>query len=146
MTIAALELNDQSLLIQAEDGAQYSEPGFARLTSDGIATGEEARAVAWREPQHVYDQYWCQLNQAPLPIRHRFARHHADIAFAQLRNLRVDADAAKYNRRFEWQVTAVIAHALANLCSELARGRQYQSPDAPPTAAGVIRAQPLQQR
>jgi hypothetical protein len=87
MTIAALELNDQSLLIQAEDGALHAEPGFARLTGDGVVTGEEARAVAWREPQHVYNQYWCNLNQAPLPIRHRFARHNADIAFAQLRKL-----------------------------------------------------------
>jgi len=85
MTIAALELNDQSLLIQADDGAMHAEPGFARLTAEGIVTGEEARAVAWREPQHVYDQYWCHLNQTPLPTRHRFARHHADIAFSQLR-------------------------------------------------------------
>lgn len=87
MTIAALELNDQSLLIQAEDGLLYAEPGFARLTHSGIVSGEEARAVAWREPQHVYNQYWCHLNQSPLAGRHRFARHHADIAFAQLRKL-----------------------------------------------------------
>lgn len=87
MTVAALQLNDQSLLIQAEDGALHAEPGFARLTRDGIVTGEEARAVAWREPQHVYNQYWSQLSQAPLPGRHPFARHHADIAFAQLRAL-----------------------------------------------------------
>lgn len=87
MTIAALELNDQSLLIQAEDGALHAEPGFARLTENGIVTGEEARAVAWREPQHVYSQYWCQLNQAPLPVQHRFARNHADIAYAQLQKL-----------------------------------------------------------
>ena len=87
MPVAALELNDLSLLIQAEDGALHAEPGFARLTDDGIVTGEAARAIAWREPQHVYNQYWCQLNQAPLPSRHRFARHHADIAFAQLRSL-----------------------------------------------------------
>ncbi|MBT8058827.1 MAG: hypothetical protein KJO33_04470 [Gammaproteobacteria bacterium] len=93
MTIAALELNDQSLLIQAEDGSLHAEPGFARLTPDGIETGEEARAVAWREPQHVYDQYWRQLNQTPLPIRHPHARHHADIAFAQLRKLWQNAGA-----------------------------------------------------
>ena len=91
MTCAALELNDQSLLIQAEDGALHAEPGYARLTDDGIASGEEARAVAWREPQHVYSQYWCQLSQQPLPSRHRFARHHADIAFAQLRKLWLNA-------------------------------------------------------
>lgn len=87
MTTAALELNDQSLLIQAEDGALHAEPGYARLTAEGIVTGEEVRAIAWREPQHVYNGYWCNLNQTPLPIRHRFARHHADIAFAQLRTL-----------------------------------------------------------
>jgi hypothetical protein len=87
MTIAALELNDLTLLIQAEDGASHAEPGFARLTSEGIVSGEAARSVAWREPQHVYNQYWRQLNQTPLPGRHRFARHHADIAFAQLKNL-----------------------------------------------------------
>jgi len=91
MTIAALELNDQSLLIQAEDGALHAEPGFARLTEGGIVTGEEAHALAWREPQHVYNQYWCQLNDAPLPIRHRFARHHADIAYVQLQNLWLNA-------------------------------------------------------
>jgi hypothetical protein len=91
MTIAALELNDQSLLIQAEDGALHAEPGFARLTRDGILTGEEARAVAWREPQHVYNQYWCQLSQAPLPSPHRHARHYADIAYAQLQRLWTNA-------------------------------------------------------
>jgi len=87
MTLAALELNDQSLLIQSEDGSHYAEPGFARLTNSGIVTGEEARAVAWREPQHVYNQYWCHLNQKPLASRPPFARHHADIAFSQLRKL-----------------------------------------------------------
>ena len=87
MTLAALELNDQSLLIQSEDGSHYAEPGFARLTMRGIVSGEEARAVARQEPQHVYNQYWCHLNQTQLASRPPFARHHADIAFAQLRML-----------------------------------------------------------
>lgn len=87
MSFAVLELNDQSLLIQAADGALHSEPGFARLTSAGIETGETARASAWREPQHSYNQYWSQLNETPLPTREAWARHHADIAFAQLRGL-----------------------------------------------------------
>jgi hypothetical protein len=87
MTLAALELNDQSLLIQSEDQTRYYEPGYARLTSSGIVTGEEARAIAWREPQHSYNQYWCHLNQSPLANRHRFARHNGDIACAQLGSL-----------------------------------------------------------
>ncbi len=87
MTRAAIEFNDQSLLIQSEDEARHYEPGYARLTEEGVVSGEEARAVAWREPQHTYNQYWCHLNLTPLANRHRHARHHADIAFAQLRSL-----------------------------------------------------------
>jgi len=87
MTLAALQLNDQALLIQAEDGTLYVEPGFARLTPAGIETGEDARAAAWREPQHIYNQYWCHLNQSPLPSKREHARHHADIAYVQLGHL-----------------------------------------------------------
>ena len=87
MPVAALELNDQSLLIQADDGTLHAEPGFARVTPAGIVTGDDARAAAWHEPQNVYNQYWCLLNQTPLAARHKWARHHADIAFVQLGNL-----------------------------------------------------------
>jgi hypothetical protein len=91
MTLAVLELNDQSLLIQAEGGPLHAEPGFACLTSDGIRTGEYARAISWSEPQHSYNQYWCHLNQAPMAAKQKFARHNADIAFAQLGRLWEDA-------------------------------------------------------
>jgi hypothetical protein len=87
MTLAVLELNDQSLLIQAEGGPLHAEPGFARLGEEGIETGEIARATAWSEPQHSFNQYWCHLNQTPMAARQKFARHHADIAFAQLSSL-----------------------------------------------------------
>ena len=92
MSLAFLEFNDQSLLIQAEDGPLHSQPGFARLSPEGIETGETARASAWREPQHSYNQYWCQLNQAALAAKQGWARHHADIAFAQIRSLWQTAD------------------------------------------------------
>lgn len=87
MPFAVLEFNDQALLIKTRGGSAYSEPGFARLTADGIETGETARATAWKEPQHNYNQYWSQLNQAPLAAKQDWARNHADIAFAQLRHL-----------------------------------------------------------
>ncbi|CAI8295306.1 MAG: Uncharacterised protein [SAR92 bacterium MED-G29] len=87
MTVAVLELNDQSLSIQAEGGALHTEPGFAQLTASGIETGDRARAIAWQQPQHSYNQYWRQLNQVALPSKQRWARHHADIAFAQLKQL-----------------------------------------------------------
>ncbi|NND44984.1 MAG: hypothetical protein HKN58_06640 [Xanthomonadales bacterium] len=87
MSLAVLELNDQALLIQAEEGECHAEPGFASLSLDGIETGDGARASAWRQPQHSYNQYWAHLNQSPLAAAEKHARHHADIAFAQLRHL-----------------------------------------------------------
>ena len=87
MTVAVLELNDQNLMIQTEDGTQHTEPGFAQLTANGIITGDSARAVAWQQPQQSYNQYWRQFNQLALPSKQRWARHHADIAFAQIKQL-----------------------------------------------------------
>ena len=87
MSLAVLELNDQALLIHTEQGQSASEPGFAQLTSKGIETGEVARSIAWRSPQSSFNQYWRQLNQLPLPSNQRWARHNADIAFAQIEQL-----------------------------------------------------------
>lgn len=87
MSLAVLELNDQALLIHTEQGQSMSEPGFAQLTSKGIETGEVARSIAWRSPQSSFNQYWRQLNQLPLPSNQRWARHNADIAFAQIEQL-----------------------------------------------------------
>ena len=87
MSLAVIEINDQHLLIQTDQGLLYGEPGFAHLTKTGIATGDTARTSAWQQPQHSYNQYWRQLNQQPLPSPQQWARHHADIAFAQLKQL-----------------------------------------------------------
>jgi hypothetical protein len=87
MSLAVIEINDQHLLIQTDQGLLYGEPGFAHLTKTGITTGDTAKASAWQQPQHSYNQYWRQLNQQPLPSSQQWARHHADIAFAQFKQL-----------------------------------------------------------
>lgn len=87
MNTAVLEFNDQALLIKTQGGEVFCEPGFALHTEQGIITGVAARQQAWLQPQNIYRQYWQQLNQAQLPGDQQWARHHADIAFAQLRSL-----------------------------------------------------------
>ncbi|MDG1819298.1 MAG: hypothetical protein P8H31_05645 [Porticoccaceae bacterium] len=87
MSTAVLELNDQALLIKTQAGEVYSEPGFALHTEQGIITGLPARQQAWLQPQNIYREYWRQLNQAPLSGDQQWARHHADIAYAQLHSL-----------------------------------------------------------
>lgn len=87
MSTAVLELNDQALLIKTQDGEVFCEPGYALHTEQGIITGLAAQQQAWLQPQNIYRDYWRQLNQAQLPGDQHWARHHADIAFAQLQNL-----------------------------------------------------------
>ena len=87
MTIAILELNDQALLIQTEEGRSHIEPGFARVTPSGIESGDKAWAMAWQNPQDSFNQYWRQLNQLPLPRKQNWARHHGDIAYAQIKHM-----------------------------------------------------------
>jgi hypothetical protein len=87
MTIAILELNDQALLIQTEEGRSHIEPGFARVTPSGIESGDKAWAMAWQNPQDCFNQYWRQLNQLPLPRKQNWARHHGDIAYAQIKHM-----------------------------------------------------------
>lgn len=91
MSIAVLELNDQALLIKAQGGDIYSEPGFALHSKKQLITGSEARSQAWLQPQNVHRQYWRNLNQTRLPGDLRWARHNADIAFAQLNSLLTNA-------------------------------------------------------
>jgi hypothetical protein len=87
MTLAILELNDQALVIQSQDGQSFTEPGFAQLTATGIESGDNARATAWLKPQTSYNQYWRQLNQLPLPKKQQWARHHGDIAYSQIKHM-----------------------------------------------------------
>lgn len=82
-----IELNDSGILLADASGLRLSEPGYARLTQDGIRTGEEARRYAFLEPQRVYHQFWNQLSLAPLANANGHARHHADLAYSQLLQL-----------------------------------------------------------
>ncbi len=91
MSTAVLELNDQMLLIKNQTGEVYCEPGYALHTEQGIVTGLAAQQQAWLQPQNIYRDYWRQLSQALLPGNHKWARHHADIAFAQLHSLHAKA-------------------------------------------------------
>lgn len=92
MSLAVLEINDVALTIRSESGATYSEPGFARLTAQGLDCGELARASAWKESQSNFNQYWQQLGESPLMVKTRSARHFADIAFAQLKQMFANFD------------------------------------------------------
>ena len=87
MTLALLYLNDQALRLFTETGEQRSESGYVQIDDNGLISGDAARADAWLRPQFSYNQHWRQLDQRPLKKNLRWARSHADMAYAQLRQL-----------------------------------------------------------
>ena len=87
MTPALLHLNDQALRLFTETGEQRSESGYVQIDDNGLISGDAARADAWLRPQFSYNQHWRQLDQRPLKKNLRWARSHADMAYAQLRQL-----------------------------------------------------------
>ncbi len=90
MGTAIIELNDSA--IQCLHGETLlATPGYALLTDKGIVTGDEALQKAWLLPQQSHNHYWHQLSVSPLTGANRYARHHADLAYAQLQSLHRNA-------------------------------------------------------
>ncbi|MCB1667310.1 MAG: hypothetical protein R3E73_14635 [Porticoccaceae bacterium] len=90
MNTTVFELNDTGIYCNGQQGSALISPGYALLTNTGVATGTEAQQRFWLEPQHSYNQFWRQLSLSPLPTVSRYARHHADLAYAQLLQLHRD--------------------------------------------------------
>jgi len=87
MSIAIFELIDSGLGFGSTP-ADWSEcPGFAQLKNDTIITGTKAFDCARLDPQNSFNQYWLNLNQAPLSNPSKLVRYNADLAYAQLQQL-----------------------------------------------------------
>jgi len=84
---AIIELVDSEILARGVAGQWLRSPGYALLDTNGVTTGDKALEQAWLYPQRSFNQYWHQLNLSPLPAGNQFARHYADLAYAQLHQL-----------------------------------------------------------
>jgi hypothetical protein len=87
VTLSVLELNDIALLLGDGSGASVRSPGFATLTRDAVVTGAAALAQARLNPRQTVSQFWLRLGTEPLHNARSHARHHADLAWAQLQQL-----------------------------------------------------------
>ncbi len=86
MTTALLEINDFSIKASTSDNNTYNECGFAHVTDSGIITGDKGFEAFWRHPEKCSNNYWLFLDQQPLKTNWKWARHNADLAYAQLDN------------------------------------------------------------
>jgi hypothetical protein len=93
LSTAIIELNDSGILCHAPGRVEATptSPGYALLQNQGVITGQPALGQAWLQPQQSFNQYWYQLSLSPLNISNQHARHHADLAYAQLQQLYAEA-------------------------------------------------------
>ena len=84
MTTALLEINDFSIKASTSDNNTYNECGFAHVTDSGIITGDKGFEAFWRHQEKCSNNYWLFLDQQPLKTNWKWARHNADLAYAQL--------------------------------------------------------------
>ena len=84
MTLALLHINDHCLRLIAENGDTCAETGFSYSDDHGLVSGSAAYETAWTKPHLSNNRFWHELNQRPLPRKFKYARHHADMAYAQL--------------------------------------------------------------
>ena len=84
MTTALLEINDFSIKASTSDSNTYNECGFAHVIDSGIITGDKGFEAFWRHPEKCSNNYWLFLDQQPLKTNWKWARHNADLAYAQL--------------------------------------------------------------
>ncbi len=91
MGTAIIDVNDSAIQCRHGDVCVIA-PGYALMTRQGVITGEEALRKAWLLPQQCHNQYWHQLNLSPLNTVSTYARHHADLAYAQLQALYGEAN------------------------------------------------------
>lgn len=87
MSVGVIEINDCGLYCSNTDNEFIVSPGYALLTKQAVITGVAARQKAYLEPQQSFNHYWQQLNLSPLSSPNQYARHNADLAYAQLLQL-----------------------------------------------------------
>jgi hypothetical protein len=87
MATLAIELNDAEIRVAVGGGVVVVEPGYALLDGESLVTGTEAVRAVRLKPRQIFDRFWADLNQAPLPRPHPRANSLADLAFAQLSSL-----------------------------------------------------------
>ncbi|MGE0387163.1 MAG: hypothetical protein AB7Q97_20765 [Gammaproteobacteria bacterium] len=87
MAVHVLEINDTELRLMRGAEVLACAPGVACLEPDRVVVGSAAARQSRLNPRRIVNRYWSRLSQDPLPAPSRHARHHADLAYAQLLDL-----------------------------------------------------------
>jgi hypothetical protein len=87
MGAVAIEINDFAVTVANEAGVLAVEPGYARVDSGRIVTGDQARARARLQPRQTSSRFWSALSMEPGSASADIAKSSAELAYAQLESL-----------------------------------------------------------
>jgi hypothetical protein len=95
MHLIALELSDAGIMAAAReplgllqvDGEALESPGFALPDEAQLLVGKAAEGRARLHPLQVNNTFWDQLNTEPLKQPSKYARNHAEMAYAHLAHI-----------------------------------------------------------
>lgn len=88
MTTCVIDLNDSELRLARQGEVLASSPGQVSWVNGRLEIGTAAMAVAWTHPRTSENRYWRDLNTATVDHLGRRVRHHADLAWLQLEQLK----------------------------------------------------------
>lgn len=91
MSLNVIELNDSGIRVTRDGVVVCVSPGIALVDESGVVCGAAAQARAQIQPRDIYQHFWRQLNETPLPDARRHCRHHADLAYHHLASVLDDA-------------------------------------------------------
>ena len=115
-----LDLSDIGITISGLDDTPQQSAGYAYLPKDSDPLfGYDAIAVAKLHPTQINNRFWADLNTEPSSPTHPKVRHHADLAWFHLKNLKPSFDATDVKMIVPSSYDEEALQLLAGVCQSL---------------------------
>lgn len=89
-----IELHDRNLSLRSPEGLLLRSPGILSIAGKEPVFGDAAASLQHLHPQLSFNHFWAQLGMDPLPVKNKFFRHTADMAYAHLQHMLKEASTA----------------------------------------------------
>ena len=88
MATCVIDVNDFELRAALGGDVVATSPGYATAVDGQVELGARALALAQLHPRATENRFWRDLNTAPVQHFGKRVRHHADLAYLHLEQLR----------------------------------------------------------
>lgn len=92
MTATLLDISDISIRLWRDGELICDSPSVAHINGANVTFGEQALAKSRSEPQGLYARHWSAIDSTPLVHTTKVARHHADLIYRHLTEIKKQHD------------------------------------------------------